>query len=43
MLCDFDALSLYPSAMSDPKSVYLGIETVYAYTEDMKVELVEKF
>ena len=39
----FDAVSLYPSAMWDEKSIYPRIETGYAYTEDMNDELVEKF
>ena len=34
--------SLYPSAMSDEKSVYPRIETGYAYTKDMKDEIVKK-
>ena len=43
LLWDFDAMSLYPSAMSDEKSIYPKIETGYAYTKDMNDELVEKF
>ena len=43
LLWDFDAVSLYPSAMWDEKSIYLRIETAYAYTRDMNDELVEKF
>ena len=46
LLWDFDAVSLYPlypSAMSDPESVCQRRETGYAYTPDMKDELVEKF
>ena len=43
LLWDFDAVSLYPSAMWDPKSIYPKIETGYAYTNDMNNELVEKF
>ena len=43
LLWDFDATSLYPSAMWDEKSVYPRIETGYAYTRDMNNELVEKF
>ena len=42
-LWDFDAVSLYPSAMSDPKSIYPQIESGYSYTPDMNDELVEKF
>ena len=42
LLWDFDAVSLYPSAMWDEKSIYPRIETGYAYTRDMKNELVEK-
>ena len=43
LLLDFDAVSLYPSAMWDPKSIYRTIETGYAFTRDMNDELVEKF
>ena len=43
LLWDFDAVSLYPSAMWDENSIYLRIETGYAYTRDMNDELVEKF
>ena len=43
LIWDYDAVSLYPSAMSDPKSVYPRIETGYAFTLDMNDELVEKF
>ena len=43
LLWDFDAISLYPSAMWDPKSVYPKIETGYAFTKDMNDDLVEKF
>ena len=43
LLWDFDAVSLYPSAMWDEKSIYPRIETGYAYTGDMNDELVEKF
>ena len=39
---DFDAVSLYPSAMWDEKSIYPRIETGFAYTRDMNDELVEK-
>ena len=35
LLWHFDAVSLYPSAMSDPESIYLRIETGYAFTPDM--------
>ena len=42
LLWDFDAVSLYPSAMSDEKSIYPRIETGYAYTQDMNDELVGK-
>ena len=41
LLWDFDALSLYPSAMSDETSVYPKIETGYAYTPNMNDEVVE--
>ena len=43
LLWDFDAVSLYPSAMWDEKSIYPRIATGYAYTKDMNDELVEKF
>ena len=43
LLWGFDANSLYPSAMSDEKSIYPKIETGYAFTTDMKDHLVEKF
>ena len=43
LLWDFDAVSLYPSALSDPKSIYPRTETGFAYTPDMNDELVEKF
>ena len=35
LLWDFDAVSLYPSAMWDEKSIHPRIETGYAYTPDM--------
>ena len=43
LLWDFDGVSLYPSAMWDPKSIYPKIETGYAFTNDMNDDLVEKF
>ena len=43
LLWDFDALSLYPSAMWDEKLNCPRIETGYAYTTDIKDELIEKF
>ena len=43
LLWDFDAVSLYPSAMWDENSIYPRIETGYAYTRDMDDELVNKF
>ena len=43
LLWVFDAVSLYPTAMWDEKSIYPRIETGYAFTRDMNVELVEKF
>ena len=43
LLWGFDAVSLYPSAMWDEKSIYPRIETGYAFTRDIKDELVEKF
>ena len=43
LLWDFDAVSLYPSAMSYPEIIYPRIETGYAFTPDMNDDLVEKF
>ena len=43
LLWSYDANSLYPSAMWDPKSFYPKIETGYHFTPDMKDELVTKF
>ena len=43
LLWDFDAVSLYPSAMWDENSIYPRIETGYAYIRVMNDELVEKF
>ena len=43
LLWDFDAVSLYPSAMWDESSLYPRIETGYEFTKDMNDELVEKF
>ena len=43
LLWDFDAVSLYPSAMSDPESIYPRIETGYPFTPDMNDDIVEKF
>ena len=43
LLWDFDAVSLYPSAMWDERSIYSRIETGYAFTRDLNDELVEKF
>ena len=42
-LWDFDAVSLYPSAMWDEKPIYPRRETGYSFTEDMNDELVQKF
>ena len=41
LLWEFDAVSLYPSAMWDEKSIYPRKETWYAFTRDMKDELIE--
>ena len=41
LLWVFDAVSLYVSAMWDEIHLYLRIETGYAFTEDMKDELVD--
>ena len=43
LLWEFDAVSLYPSAMWDPKSIYPKIETSYAFKREMNDELLEKF
>ena len=43
LLWDFNAVSLYPSAMWDENSIYPRIETGYAYTGDMNDDFVEKF
>ena len=43
LLWDFDANSLYPSAMWDENSIYPRIETGYAFTRDMNKFLVHKF
>ena len=43
LLWDFDAVSLYPSAMWDENSIYPRIETGYAYKRDMNDELVKNF
>ena len=40
---DFDAVSLYPFAMSIEKKNYPKIETGYAFTKDVNDEIVEKF
>ena len=43
LLWGFDAVSLYPSAMWDEKSIYPKIETGYAFKSHINDELVEKF
>ena len=43
LLWDFDAVSFYPSAMWDPKSIYTKIETSYAFEKHINNELLEKF
>ena len=40
---DFDAVSLYPSALWDAKSNNPKIEIGYAFEKHMNNELVEKF
>ena len=42
-LWDFDAVSLYPSAKNDDKSIYPRLETGYGFTPDMNNYVVEKF
>ena len=41
-LWDFDAVSLYPSAMNDDKNIYPRLETGYGFTPDMSNCIVEK-
>ena len=41
MIWDIDAVCIYPSALWDESSIYLSIETGYAYTQDMNDELVK--
>ena len=43
LLWDFDAVSLYMSAMSDEKSYHPRIERRYAFTKDMNDEIVKNF
>ena len=43
LLMDFDATSLYTSAMRDDENVYPKIETSYPFTIDMNDELVKNF
>ena len=43
LLWDFDATSLYPSAMWDENSIYPRIETGYAFTRDMNKFLIHRF
>ena len=43
LLWDYDAISLYPSAVWEENSTYPRIETGYAYSKDMNDELIEKF
>ena len=43
LLWDFDATSLYPSAMWDEKSIYPRIKTGYSFTRDMNKYLVHRF
>ena len=43
VMMDFDATSLYPSAMWDEKSVYLKIETGFAFKPHMNSVYVEAF
>ena len=40
---DYDAISLYPSAMWDEKSVYPKIETGFAFKRHMNDIFVEAF
>ena len=43
LLWDIGAVSLYSSAMWDPKSIYPKREAGYAFKREMNDELVEKF
>ena len=43
LLCDYDCVSLYPSAKWDKNSIYPKIETGYAFEKHMNNELVENF
>ena len=43
LLWGYNAVSLYPSAMWDEETISRWIEMGFAYTKDMKNELVEKF
>ena len=43
LLWDFDAVSLYPSAMSDEKLIYPRIESGYVFTPDINNDLIENF
>ena len=43
LVWDFDASSLYPSAMWDEKSIYPRIETGFSFTRDMNKYLVHRF
>ena len=43
LIWDFFAVSLYPSAINDSKSIYPRIETSYGFTKDMNDEHVKKF
>ena len=42
LLWDFDATSLYPSAMWDENSIYPRIETGYAFTKEMNNKRLKK-
>ena len=42
LLCDFDAVSLYSSAIWDEKSINPKIETGYVFTKDMNNKLYNK-
>ena len=43
LLWDFNAVSLYPSAIQDEESIYPRIVTGYAFTRDLNKFLVHKF
>ena len=43
LLWEFEGVTLYPKAMSDDIGFYPKIETIYAFTPDMNIELIQKY